>query len=104
MNTPDQPPAGRERELFIKALEKPTPGERAAFLDGACGADAALRSRLMALLERFDQIGTFLEQPAVGAQALAQVGVQASACPPRAEPGPQLAASSPGQGGLTSIF
>ncbi len=53
-----------ERELFEAALELP-PGERAAFLDGACGGDAPLRQRLEALLSKHDQAGSFLERPAV---------------------------------------
>src|SRR5436190_10183480 len=39
-----------EQSLFIEALEKAGPAERAAFLDRACGADSALRERLERLL------------------------------------------------------
>ena len=38
-----------EEALFAEALERPAP-ERAAFLDGACRGDRALRQRLEALL------------------------------------------------------
>ena len=34
-----------EESLFIAALERPTPEARRAFLEEACGADAALRQR-----------------------------------------------------------
>jgi len=43
-------PGPRARELYLEACELP-PGERAAWLDGACGADAALRAEVERLLE-----------------------------------------------------
>jgi hypothetical protein len=39
-----------EESLFAAALDKATAAERRAFLDGACGGDAALRQRLEQLL------------------------------------------------------
>jgi hypothetical protein len=39
-----------EREIFLAALEKDDPAERAAYLDRACGADQALRQRVDRLL------------------------------------------------------
>src|SRR2546426_2875927 len=56
-----------ERQLFFRALEKPAGKERAAFLDVACGDDPDLRRRLEALLQKFESLGTFLEEPAVSA-------------------------------------
>src|SRR6266481_6963871 len=56
-----------ERRLCFQALEKPAGKERAAFLDGACGDDPDLRRRLDALLQKFETLGTFLEEPAVSA-------------------------------------
>jgi WD40 repeat protein/serine/threonine protein kinase len=52
-----------ERDLFEAALELP-PEQRVAYLDGACGGDAALRQRLEALLCKHDRAGGFLESPA----------------------------------------
>src|SRR5262245_42286767 len=46
--------------IFAGAIERPTPGERAAFLDGACGSDAGLRRGIEALLRAHDQAGGFL--------------------------------------------
>src|SRR5690349_20872309 len=54
-----------ERQLFVRALEKPAGDARAAFLDGACGDNLHLRRRLEALLQKFETLGTFLEEPAV---------------------------------------
>jgi WD40 repeat protein/serine/threonine protein kinase len=53
-----------ERDLFEAALDVP-PQDRAAYLDGACGSDAALRQRLEALLSKQDRAGNFLELPVV---------------------------------------
>ena len=56
-----------ERQLFVRALEKPAGDARAAFLDGACGDNLPLRRRLEALLQKFEALGTFLEESAVPA-------------------------------------
>ncbi|HUD46649.1 MAG TPA: protein kinase [Candidatus Baltobacteraceae bacterium] len=47
----------REREIFNSALERATLAERVAFLDGACGEDVEMRSRLAALLGAHDSAG-----------------------------------------------
>ena len=51
--------------IFSAALEKKTAAERAAYLDRACGADAALRLRVERLLEAHPQAQDFLAEPAV---------------------------------------
>ena len=50
--------------VFSGALDHDSGPERAAYLDEACGADAALRERLEALLRAHEKAGRFLEQPA----------------------------------------
>src|SRR5262245_1448235 len=57
------PAQQREEALFAAALTKP-PGERAAFLDGACHADPSLRARLEALLAEHEQPDELLASPA----------------------------------------
>ena len=61
--------APRERELFLAALDKTDPGERAAFLTAACGSDSALIERVQALLREAAEAGTFLEAPALAGGA-----------------------------------
>ncbi|MHC4549454.1 MAG: serine/threonine-protein kinase [Planctomycetota bacterium] len=51
-------------EIFHAALRKGSAAERAAFLDGACGYDAALRARVDVLLQAHDEAGSFLEASA----------------------------------------
>jgi WD40 repeat protein/serine/threonine protein kinase len=50
-------------EILLAAVEKKTPAERAAYLDGACGQDAALRALVEGLLKSHEEAGSFLEQP-----------------------------------------
>ena len=53
--------------IFSGALDRESQPERAAYLDEACGADAALRERIEALLRAHEQAGGFLEpRPASG--------------------------------------
>ncbi len=63
-----------EKEIFFEALDKNTPQERAAFLDGACGRDPLLRRRVEGLLANHFERHSFMEQaaaelPTVFAQA-----------------------------------
>src|SRR5215471_4189309 len=58
-----------ERQLFVRALERPTGEARAAFLAEACAGNPDLRRRLEALLHRFESLGSYLEEPAVSSPA-----------------------------------
>src|SRR4051812_31232343 len=49
-------------DLFEKAAQL-SPSERTAFLNEACGNDAALRRRIEALLRSNDRAGNFLQEP-----------------------------------------
>ncbi len=66
-------PNDRERveSLCLQALSKDAP-DRAAFLDAACGADAALRREVESILAARSEAGEFLEAPpwAAGAAPL----------------------------------
>ncbi len=55
---------GSERTIFLEALDRADPAERAAFLDRACGGNAELRHRVERLLEALDAAGSFMESPA----------------------------------------
>jgi eukaryotic-like serine/threonine-protein kinase len=54
-----------EREIFVAALHQPTPADRVAFLDRACAGDAPLRERIEGLLREHEQLGSFLDKPAI---------------------------------------
>ena len=55
-------------EIFHQALARKAPGERDAFLDGACAGNADLRTRAEALLAAHDEAQGFLEAPALGGE------------------------------------
>ena len=48
--------------IFLAALERATPAARGAYLEDACGGDAALRLRVDALLRAHDEPGAFLSE------------------------------------------
>jgi serine/threonine protein kinase len=56
-----------EREIFEGALDHPEPAQRRAYLDRACGGNAALRARIEALLQSHESASQFLNVP-VGEQ------------------------------------
>src|SRR5579883_3667564 len=49
-----------EQSIFMEALDRDTPSERAAYLNEACGDNAALRRRIAALLRSHEEAGDFL--------------------------------------------
>jgi serine/threonine protein kinase len=63
-----QHPSQREEELFAAALGLPA-AERAAYLKRECGGDAELLRRVEDLLRVNDDVGDFLEAPAVAGVA-----------------------------------
>jgi hypothetical protein len=80
-----------EESIFAAALEQSGAAQRAAYLDGACAGDAALRRRVEALLRAHEAAGTFLEEPAVGPRAEAG----ADSDHPGAADAPTLGADEP---------
>ncbi|MCC6491389.1 MAG: protein kinase [Pirellulales bacterium] len=57
--------------IFFAALEKSSVAERAAFLEEACGGDAALRGEVDRMLAMHPRVGGFLEQPAIAVEVTA---------------------------------
>src|SRR5262245_51029946 len=53
----------RAKEIFLNAAEKPSPAERHAYLDAACGSDASLRREVEELLSHHEQLRSFLHAP-----------------------------------------
>src|SRR5689334_1004182 len=81
--------------IFAEALERIEPAARAAYLDGACGEDAALRRRVEALIAAHDGAGRFLEGDLAGTCAptspQAPEPTEASAAETRPPPEPATA-------------
>src|SRR5580693_7123534 len=68
MNEPDPAQSRSEKEIFFEALDKATPQERTAFLDGACGKNPVLRARVEVLLAAHFQKDDFMNKPAAAAR------------------------------------
>src|SRR5262245_66346062 len=61
-----------ERTVFLGALDREDPAERAAYLDAACAGDPALRQRVEQLLRSHEQAEGFLAVPALEQLAAAE--------------------------------
>ena len=61
--------SAKPEPIFHRARALSDPGERASFLDGACGSDVALRAKVEALLKADAEAGQFMESvsPEAGA-------------------------------------
>ena len=69
MNHGDQTQRDRQaRDIFLRAIEIKSQEARAAYLEGACGKDDSLRSRVDALIASHTD-DSFIEAPAIDASA-----------------------------------
>jgi serine/threonine protein kinase/WD40 repeat protein len=106
-------------DIFLAAVEKATPEERAAYLDEACRSDAELRRRVERLLAAHPKAGDFLAQPPAEAPLPVAPGATVDSAPgqpetedydePTARVGAILAdkyklVEEIGEGGMGSVF
>ncbi|MCZ2398791.1 MAG: serine/threonine-protein kinase [Phycisphaerae bacterium] len=96
-----QPSSAELERLFNAAIERPTPAERAAFLDGACGTDTALRRRLDALLLAHGSAGSFMGAPIIDADATV---LSAAGERPGTMIGPYKLLQLIGEGGFGAVY
>src|SRR5262245_12319745 len=90
-----------ERSLFIAALEKDDPAERAAFLEQACAGNARLQQRLERLLQAHERPDDFLDAHAAGAGATVDLPVAEK---PGMVIGPYKLMEQIGEGGFGLVF
>src|SRR5581483_8837885 len=64
-----------ERSIFLNALDREGPADRAAYLDAACAGRPELRQRIERMLRSHREGGTFLEVPAPEQLAKAEQGL-----------------------------
>src|SRR5262245_48422060 len=90
-----------ERDLFLAALDKTDPTDRAIYLDDACGNDPELRRRLETLLSAHAQAQKFLESPASGVRATL---ARATPLPAESQIGPYKLLEQIGEGGMGVVY
>ncbi len=88
-------------EIYFSALEKPTSGERSAYLDQACTGDEDLRRRVERLLFAESRVGNFLESPA---PEIAEAFVPSPAECPGTVIGPYTLLEQIGEGGFGIVY
>ena len=91
-----------ERSIFAAALDIADADERVAYLDGACGNDAALRRQVDQLLIAQGELGSFLDQPPPGIDKATAEGPITEK--PGAEIGPYKLLEQIGEGGMGLVF
>src|SRR4051812_8120342 len=88
--------------IFLAALDKATPQERAAYVEGACDGDSKLLQRVRELLACHEGSQGPLDAPPAG------LGKTASVPPPGEEPGaiisPYRLLQQIGEGGMGTVF
>ncbi|MGD9632304.1 MAG: protein kinase [Pirellulales bacterium] len=89
--------------IFFAALEKASLAERAAFLDEACGGNAALRADVDRMLAVHPRAGGFLEQPAIAGD-VTELHLSSIAERPGTVVGPYKLLQQIGEGGMGVVF
>jgi eukaryotic-like serine/threonine-protein kinase len=95
-------PTMNERSIFSAALDIADAAERVAYLDRACGNDAALRRQIDRLLIAQGELGSFLDQPPPGIEKATAEGPITEK--PGAEIGPYKLLEQIGEGGMGLVF
>src|SRR5437899_4415085 len=90
-----------EASIFLEALQKTKPAERAAYLDQACAGDDELRRNVEMLLRAQAKAGDFLNQPAAAAIATIEEPITER---PGTIIGPYKLLQQIGEGGMGTVF
>jgi serine/threonine protein kinase/WD40 repeat protein len=90
-------------ETIFEGAQQRAAGERAAYLEAACGGDADLRARVETLLAAHDQAGSFLEMPAVGERTKTMDHAAATE-KPGTKIGPYKLLEQIGEGGFGVVY
>jgi eukaryotic-like serine/threonine-protein kinase len=97
------PEEWREIKAILGAALEIAPGERASYLEEACGGNGPLRSELESLLASYGEAGSFIEHPAaqLGAAAVAPAR---ETLPAGTELGPYRIVQLIAEGGMGAVY
>jgi serine/threonine protein kinase/tetratricopeptide (TPR) repeat protein len=90
--------------VFGQALERGSPEERAAYLDGVCSADAEARARIEALLHAHQEAGNFLQGSSAVPRPAATVDEPPVTESPGTRIGPYKLLEQIGEGGMGTVW
>jgi len=93
-----------EEAILIDALGLETPGERVAFLAGACRGDGSLRARVEVLLKSHEEATGFLKSAGPSAPNTTQLHVPAAVEGPGETIGPYKLLQNIGEGGFGVVY
>jgi serine/threonine protein kinase/tetratricopeptide (TPR) repeat protein len=94
----------RANDVFLKALELRSDGERQEYLDGVCIGDTELRAEVESLLKASARAGSFLESPAPTSQLAATLAEPPVADRPDTLIGPYKLLEQIGEGGFGVVY
>ena len=94
----------RIKQVMTEAAARNSAAERAAYLNDACRGDASLRARVEKLLRAHDQVGAFLETPALPAPGVAAVQSEPLTEKPGDRIGPYKLLQQIGEGGCGVVY
>src|SRR6516162_8282127 len=93
-----------EASIFLEALQRQSPEERAAFLDQACGGNRDQRHSVELLLKAHAKAGAFLAPPSTGPIEGTDMPVPPAGEAPGTVIGPYKLLQQIGEGGMGTVF
>jgi len=99
-----KPEPDHAKTIFLRAIEGQSPENWEAYLDGACGNDAPLRSRVAQLLKAHQDLGSFHDAGGAVAGTIDMPADQPISAAPGTQIGPYKLLQQIGEGGMGTVY